>query len=308
MPFGLCNTPQVFQRWMDSIFSNLDFCVVYIDDILVFSKTREEHTKHLEIMTDLFQKHGIILSPKKIEVEQTTIEFLGLTLNPNGIQLQDHILIKLKEFPDILVDKKQLQSFLGILNYGRQFIKDLSKKEKSLQRLLKKDQPFEWTPNDTVVIQSLKNEIQHLPPLYFSKTGDYMILETDASNEHWGAVLKCKPLKNPKAEELCGYNSGKFKPAEINYIIYEKELLAIINGLKRFKIYLASDKFLIRTDNQAVKDFLKSKKREENPRRINWFNFVSQFPFEIEYIKGSNNVLADFLSRESETVSANKSS
>ena len=98
MSFELCNAPQIFQRWMNSIFNKYKKnCVVYIDDILIFSDTLEKHRKHLNIISQEFIKHGIILSPKKIELEKTEIEFLGLKLSAHGLQLQDHIIVKIKE-------------------------------------------------------------------------------------------------------------------------------------------------------------------------------------------------------------------
>ena len=119
MPFGLNIAPQVFQRWMDTIFKDLkDCCVVYIDDILIFSKTKEEHMKHLKLLCENFQKHGIILSSKKIELEKESIEFLGIILDQKGLKLQEHILSKIRDFPDTLENITQLQSLLSILNYG----------------------------------------------------------------------------------------------------------------------------------------------------------------------------------------------
>ena len=133
MPFGLNTAPQIFQRWMDSIFNDLkDFCVVYVDDILVFSRTREDHRKHFKIICSVFQKYGIILSPKKIELEKESIDFLGIILDKDGIQLQKHIISKIKDFPENIKDKKQLQSLLGLLNYGRGFLQGLTKQERSL--------------------------------------------------------------------------------------------------------------------------------------------------------------------------------
>ena len=109
MPFGLNIAPQVFQRWMDKIFKDLKFfCVVYIDDILVFYKTIEEHKKHLKIICEKFHKNGIILSPKKIEVEKESMELLGLVLNQTGLKLQEHIISKVREFPEEMEDKRQL--------------------------------------------------------------------------------------------------------------------------------------------------------------------------------------------------------
>ncbi|GMQ09816.1 hypothetical protein CsSME_00053067 [Camellia sinensis var. sinensis] len=104
---------------MDTIFKDLkDCCVVYNDDILVFSKTKEEHKKHLKLFCEKFQKHGIILSPKKIEPEKESIEFLGIILDQKGLKLQEHILSKVRHFPHTLENITQLQSLLGILNYG----------------------------------------------------------------------------------------------------------------------------------------------------------------------------------------------
>ncbi|XP_059629145.1 uncharacterized protein LOC132271707 [Cornus florida] len=194
MPFGLNTAPQIYQRWMDSIFNDLkDFVVVYIDDILVFSKTREEHNKHLICLSEKLKKYGIILSPTKIDVEQESIDFLGLVLTHKGIKLQDHIIIKIRDFPDILQDKKQLQSFLGILNYGRSFIKGLAQKELPLLKKLQKNAPFDWTDNDTTIIKQIKADLVQIPEVYFPQNGDKLILETDASELCWGCVLKAIP-------------------------------------------------------------------------------------------------------------------
>ena len=141
-----------------------------------------------------------------------------------------------------------------------------------------------------------------------------LILETDASDSFWGVVLKAVSIdpenlqkeeeileilkEHKSADELiCGYNSEKFKPNELNYIIFEKELLAIKNGIKRFQIYLAPIKFLIRTDNKVVRDFLKKKRVENNYRRVKCSNYISQYSFEIVHINTNKNILADYLSR-----------
>lgn len=143
MPFGLCTAPQIYQRLMDSIFGPYkDFCIVYIDDILIFSETLKKHRDHLTTISKLLVIYGLLLSPKKIKLEKQEIEFLGLTLSHSGIKLQEHIVTKSKEFPEVLTDKKQLQSLLGILNYGRQFFKYLSRKKKSFLAKLKKNVIF----------------------------------------------------------------------------------------------------------------------------------------------------------------------
>ena len=246
---------------MDSIFNNLkDFCVVYVDDILVFSRTREDHKRHLEIICGVFQVNGIILSQDKIELEKEAIDFLGIILDRDGIQLQRHIIIKKNDFPEDIKDKKQLQSLLGLLNYGRGFLQDLTKQEIPRLKKLNKNQEFTWTDEDRRILRQIKIQAQNAPYVYLPKQGDKLILETDASDDHWGCVLKAIPkefwdeedpplsqngirirkrnipLRIQKHEKLCGYNSEKFKTNEIKWIIFEKELYTIRLALTKFQI------------------------------------------------------------------------
>ena len=147
MPFGLKNAPQIFQRKMDTIFRNYDFIFVYIDDILILSDDINMHLKHLEIFTDLCLKHGLALSERKTSLIQNAIDFLGMKIDGKGIELQSHILEKITSFPNKLIDKKQVQSFLGILNYASDFIKNLAELRKPFQNLLKKDKIFSFNEN-----------------------------------------------------------------------------------------------------------------------------------------------------------------
>ena len=127
MPFGLKNAPSVFQRNMDNIFRDNDsFVAVYIDDILVFSKNKKQHIGHLQIVLKKFEEHGIIISKSKMQLFQQTIEFLGVIIGDGKILLP-HILEKILTFPDKIEETKELHKFLGLLNYARPFIKNLSK-------------------------------------------------------------------------------------------------------------------------------------------------------------------------------------
>ena len=125
-------TTLIFQRMMDNIFGKYSFVLVYIDDILVFSYIIQEHIKNLEFIFENLMSHGLIVSKKKLKLFQTQIEFLGLELKDGQIKLQDHIVQKINNFPDKLEDLKTLQSFLGLLNYDRLYIENLSR----LARLL----------------------------------------------------------------------------------------------------------------------------------------------------------------------------
>ena len=118
LPFGLNNAPQIFQRKMDNIFRDYDFIRVYVDDMLISSPTKEQHLDHLNTFINLCQTHGIGLSKKKSIIGEQKIDFLGLLIDSEGIELQNHILEKIKYFLEKIIDRKQLQRFLGILNYA----------------------------------------------------------------------------------------------------------------------------------------------------------------------------------------------
>ncbi|KAL0325621.1 UNVERIFIED_CONTAM: putative enzymatic polyprotein [Sesamum radiatum] len=138
LPMGLANAPQIFQRKMDNLFKDyFEFMFVYIDDILIASKNMKEHIIHLEIFSDACHKEGLVLSEKKAIIAVNKIEFLGILIDETGIELQEHIVEKIRNFPDILKDKKQLKSFLGVVNFAGIFIKDLAKYRKDFRPLLK---------------------------------------------------------------------------------------------------------------------------------------------------------------------------
>ena len=190
LPFGLMNAPQIFQRRMDKIFRNMnDFCIVYIDDILIFSDTLANHIKHLELFIQIIRKHGILLSEKKSEIFKNKIEYLGYIIDSEGVQLQEHIATKIKNFKETLENKKEVQQFLGIINYASDYIKDLPKLRKSLQELIKKNKKFDWEQEHTDAIKLLKTKVENLPKLRLPKDDDQLELYTDASNIGWGAVL-----------------------------------------------------------------------------------------------------------------------
>ncbi|GLT32336.1 hypothetical protein SLA2020_070100 [Shorea laevis] len=190
MLFGLKNAPSIFQRKMDQIFKKYsDFVLVYIDDILVFSKTETEHIKHLQVVFTEFLKNGLIISKKKMELSKEYIEFLGMRIGQGKIQLQDHIVKKILDFPDKIEETKELQKFLGILNYARMYIKDLSKLTGPLYgKPSPKGRKF-FNSEDVRLVKRIKDEVKNLPSLTLPLESDYKIVETDSSSEGWGAIL-----------------------------------------------------------------------------------------------------------------------
>lgn len=303
LPFGLKNAPQIFQRKMDIIFKDYDFIFVYIDDILILSDDISSHLKHLDIFVDLCIKNGLALSEKKTNLLQKEIEFLGMKLDGNGIELQNHILEKISSFPDKLVDKKHVQSFLGILNYASDFIKNLAELRKPFQKLLKKDKIFSFDKCLEDHVKKIKILCKNLPKLQLPKEEDDLILETDASENNWSGVLKRVDYDNERqkiSESICRYCSGTFSDTETRYHINEKELLAVVRSCQKFYYFLLPKRFLLRTDNTQVKAFINNNmpSKPEFKRLIRWQTLLSEYSFDIEIIKSEKNVLADFLTRD----------
>ncbi|KAJ9545306.1 hypothetical protein OSB04_025013 [Centaurea solstitialis] len=275
MPFGLKNAPQIFQRIMDSIFKDYDFIFVYVDDVLILSDNIESHLKHLDIFIELCIKNGLALSEKKTKLIQEQIDFLGMKIDGKGIELQSHILEKINSFPDKLIDKKQVQSFLGILNYASDFIKNLALLRKPFQDLLKKNKVFSFDKSLENQVKKIKEYCKILPKLQLPKDNDDLILETDASENYWSGVLKKIDYNSEQekiGESICRYCSGTFTDNQTRYHINEKELLAVVKSCQKLFYFLLPKKFLLRTDNTHVKAFIKNNlpSKPEYKRLIRW--------------------------------------
>ena len=244
MPFGLKNAPSIFQRKMDNIFRDNDsFVAVYIDDILVFSKSKKQHIGHLQIVLKKFEEHGIIISKSKMQLFQQTIEFVGVIIGDGKILLQPHISEKILTFPDKIEETKELQKFLRLLNYARPFIKNLSRISGPLfSKVGSKGQKY-FNQEDIKLVKSLKEIVTKLPPLDLPLINDYLIIETDGCSLGWGAVLLAKPHKYSakNTEKICRYSSGKYKEKG-NISSIDAEVLAIIYAIDSFRILIISKK------------------------------------------------------------------
>nr|APG80689.1 reverse transcriptase [Cauliflower mosaic virus] len=308
VPFGLKQAPSIFQRHMDEAFRVFrKFCCVYVDDILVFSNNEEDHLLHVAMILQKCNQHGIILSKKKAQLFKKKINFLGLEIDEGTHKPQGHILEHINKFPDTLEDKKQLQRFLGILTYASDYIPKLAQIRKPLQAKLKENVPWKWTKEDTLYMQKVKKNLQGFPPLHHPLPEEKLIIETDASDDYWGGMLKAiKINEGTNTELICRYASGSFKAAERNYHSNDKETLAVINTIKKFSIYLTPVHFLIRTDNTHFKSFVNLNYKGDSKlgRNIRWQAWLSHYSFDVEHIKGTDNHFADFLSREFNKVNS----
>ena len=202
-----------------------------------------DHENHLIIFITLCKEHGIVLSKKKVDIKKKEIEFLGMIIDSKDIKLQSHITEKIKDFPDELRTKEMIHKFLGCLNYSFDFIKDLPKERQELQKLLTKKNQIGWSEKHTIIVKRLKNICLDLPKLRLPNENDNLILQIDASDKYWAAILKTN------LGEICRYTSGTFNKNQINYGINEKDLLAIIKGINKFEIFVLPKPFIIETYN-----------------------------------------------------------
>ncbi|KAH9671209.1 hypothetical protein KPL70_017273 [Citrus sinensis] len=293
LPFGLKTAPSIFQKAMTQIFQPLlHHTLVYIDDLLLFSGTPEEHQVLLQQFHDIIAHYGIMLSDKKSTIATDTVEYLGMQIKNGFYQPGPHIAQELLHFPDKDFTKKQVQQFLGIINYIRDFLPHVDQQTSILSALLKKN-PISWDSRHTTAVQRLKQIAQNPPQLKIMTDGK-RILQTDASDTSWGALLL---EQIDKKEYLIGHASGHFSPAQQHYHTIYKEILAVKNGIKKFE-YLLGHRFLIRLDNSSFPKVLQFKgKTIPNSQLLRLQEWFSRYEFDVAHIKGQKNLIPDFLSR-----------
>lgn len=289
LPFGLKNSPPTFQRMMDTALRGLigKICFAYLDDIVVFGSTLEEHNRNIVTILERLRVTGLKLQPDKCEFLRPELEFLGHVITEEGVKPNSNKISAVMDFKQPR-NQKEVMSFLGLSGYYRKFIKNYSTIAKPLTELTKKDQQFLWSLNCGKSFQALKNCLCSAPVLSYPDFDETFTLTTDASNVGLGAIL------SQKGHPVC-YISRTLNKAEMNYSTTEKELLAIVWAIKRLRQYLLGRKFIIQTDHQALKWLFNVK--DPSSRLLRWRLRLEEYEYEIEYKKGKENTAADALSR-----------
>lgn len=290
MPFGLKNAPATFQRMMNHVLRDYinKICVIYMDDILVFSTSLEEHLDNLSKIFETLNKHNLKVQLNKCNFLARETKFLGHVVTSDGLKPCPSKIEIMNKVP-IPNTVKRIKSFLGLTGYYRKFIKNYSSIASPMIKYLKKGMKI--NTDDTSYIESfskLKRIITNPPVLAYPDFEKPFVLTTDASNVALGALL------SQDNKPIC-YSSRTLNAHEKNYSTIEKELLAIVWATKYFRPYLFGVKFLIQTDHQPLR-WLASLK-EPNSRLIRWRIKLAEYDFDIEYVKGKDNKVADFLSR-----------
>jgi hypothetical protein len=289
MSFGLTNAPAYFMNLMNKIFMNfLDkFVVVFIDDILVYSKSEEEHEQHLEIVLETLRQHQLYAKFSKCEFWLEEVGFLGHILSAGGIAVDPAKIKTVMEWK-APTTQTEVRAFLGLAGYYRRFVEGFSSIARPMTQLLKKDRKFEWTDKCEESFQQLKSRLTTAPILIMPDIAKPFDVYCDASKTGLGCVLM-------QEGKVVSYLSRQLKQHEQNYPTHDLELAAVVLALKVWRHYLMGNRCEIYSDHKSLKYIFTQK--ELNMRQRRWIELIKDYDMEIHYHPGKANVVADALSR-----------
>ena len=297
-PFGLRNSAQTFQRFINQVLHGLDYSFPYVDDILVGSVNEDEHLLQLREIFQRLQDYGIAIHPEKCQFGKEELEFLGHTINANGIFPIKSKVKVISDFPKPMTQRK-LREFLGMVNFYRRFIKNCSTILQPLHALLKtprkgKSVKVDWTSEAELAFQNAKDALISATDLSHPDSSAQISIAVDASSSNVGAALQ--QLQHGEWKPL-GYFSKTLKNAEIRYSTFSRELLAIYLAIKHFRYILEGRDFIVFTDHKPITSAIHMTTDRHSPREARHLDYILQFTSDIRHIKGKDNVVADCLSR-----------
>ena len=293
MPFGLCGAPSTFQRLMETVLAGLqwEICLVYLDDVIIFSDTFEEHLLRLEGVFTRIREAGLKLKPNKCQFLKPKIHCLGHVISQQGVEPDERKVKAVKDWPTPM-NSVELQQFLGFATYYRRFVNRFADIAAPLYKLTQKQVPYRWNQVCEDAFLTLKHHLTSAPILAFPRTDCQFLIDTDASEYAIGAVLS---QVQEGTERVVAYASRSLTKAERNYCTTRRELLALVFFIKQFRHYLYGSKFVARTDHKALQWLFSIKEPEGQIAR--WITQLSEFDFQIKHREGKKHQNADGMSR-----------
>ena len=289
MPFGLTNAPAAFMRLMNDIFRDyLDkFVIIFIDDILIYSKSKEEHAEHLQKVLERLRSHKLFAKFSKCSFWKREIGFLGHRVSEKGVAVDPEKVKVVKDWPRP-TSATEVRSFLGLAGYYRNFMRNFFIMAKPLTRLTGKDISFEWDKKEEKAFTQLKEALTAAPIFALPTPGRPYTVYTDASRVGLGCVLM-------QDEKVTAYGSRQLRKHEENYPTHDLEMAAVVFALKIWRSYLYGETIQIFTNHKSLKYLFTQS--DLNLRQRRWMEFITDYDLQIQYHPGKANVVADALSR-----------
>lgn len=295
-PFGCCNSPAAFQRFIKEVFRELiksGIVLVYMDDVVVLANDEKEAIQRLKMVLDCASKAGLIINWKKCQFLQRSIEFLGHLVENGTVKPSTRKVSAVQNFPEPKTIK-QLQSFLGLTGAFRKFIKDYAVIAKPLSDILRKNNEFKFDQKLKTTFETLKFKLSNDPVLRLYNQDAETILMTDASKFGFGMILMQRDDEDDQFHPIY-YASTKTSETEEKYDSYTLETLAVVKALEKFRTYLLGKKFKIITDCQAFEKTMQ--KQDIIPKIARWVMQLQDFDYEVEHRAGNKMQHVDALSR-----------
>ena len=298
VPFGLAQAPAFFQHLMNKVLDNCPFAMTYLDDIIIFSDTEEEHLAHIEEIFKRLEATDLKMKRSKCDFFKKHIHYLGHLISADGIRPLKDKLDTIRDMPAPR-NSKEVKQFLSLVGYYRKFVPRFADLSRPLTQLTCKDKIFEWTHECRKAFNILKQSLCVQPILKYADMSKGYTLYTDASKYGWAGVLtqahsSIVEGKKVTTDHPVAYVSGLFRGSQLNWAALTKEAFAIYMSVKKLSFYLTDADVLLKSDHLPLKKFLQ--KNSLNNKVNNWAMELEAFNIRFEHVSGKANILADTLS------------
>ena len=294
MPFGLANAPATFSRLMEMVLRGINWerCLVYLDDIIVFGRNFDQALANLVQVFERLKQAGLRLKPSKCSLFQTSVKFLGHMVSKEGVACDPEKIDCVRDWktPKCVTE---VRSFVGFASYYRRFIPYFAFIAAPLVRLTEKNAKFCWDQSCVEAFNTLKEKLIEAPVLAYPQPEGMLILDTDASNT---SISGCLSQVQDGVERVLAYGSKALSSAQRRYCTTKRELLAVVNFVKHYRMYLWGRHFLVRTDHASLRWLINFKDPEGTLAR--WISILDTYDFTIQHRPGAKHKNADGLTRQ----------